>query len=160
MGKYEHQVNDLQKHMRVVAWCNPNSSAPANHFARTGRGLPPGIPRVTTGSKWQWPFHTCQLAVGSAPVPSITCWGTWLCLGSQNRWHKPEHCFYPKFTSSHATPARTGEEHVAAMSRNQGVCAPLQFICHSKKSTIHGLYSSHCHLRALTLHLAWLSKDL
>lgn len=121
MGKYEYQVNDLQKHMKEVAWWNPNSSVYTYHLTRTGCGLPQHTSRVTTCCIWQWPICTCQFALGPASVPSIPCWG--LCLwplGSQNRWHNTEHWSQPKFTPGHATLATRGEECVAALSKECG----------------------------------------
>ena len=50
-------------------------------------------------------------------------------MGSQNRRHKPERWSHPKFTSSHATPATTGEERVAALSKEPGyLCTPVVYL--------------------------------
>lgn len=133
MGKYEHPVNGLQKHMKAVVWCNPNSSAPANHFFRTGWGLPQHILWATTCSVWQWPIRTCQLALGWALCPTSpagACGCVWgLRTGGTN------------LNIGHIPNLLPVMQHLwqkvrwLPWAKNLGTCALLQFICHSKKST-------------------------
>lgn len=119
-GKYKHRVNDLQKHRTAVAWCDPICSAHDNHCTRTGWGLPQQILWVITCSLWQWPILTHHLVLGSKPVPT---WSAGVCScvrGLRTGGTNLNIWSHAKFTSSHATPATRGEEHMAALSKDPG----------------------------------------
>lgn len=77
VGKYEHQVNDLQKHMKAVAWGNPSSITPANHFSRTG---------WHKHEQWSHPMfassHATPATTGEEGVPALSKETGYLCTAA------------------------------------------------------------------------------